>query len=130
MSPTPKTRAVVLQRDEFTCVRCGKAIDYPFGDYSIHHRRARGMGGSKRPETDLPANLVLLCGSGTTGCHHAVESDRLRATADGFLVSQWADPELIPVRTYRGKVLLSNDGMLVLTPDLAAVAAQDSEGEA
>jgi hypothetical protein len=116
MSVSAKVRQIVLDRDEYRCVRCGEYIG-PFGDYSIHHRRPRGMGGTKRPETDLPANLLTLCGSGTTGCHGLVESDRLLATARGFLVSQYADPELIPVHTFRGKALLSNDGMLAIVPD-------------
>ena len=116
MSITAKTRQIVLDRDEYRCQRCGEYVG-PFGEYSIHHRRPRGMGGTKRPETDLPGNLVVLCGSGTTGCHGQVEADRLRATAAGFLVSQHADPELIPVHTFRGKVLLSNDGMLALIAD-------------
>jgi len=32
------------------------------------------------------ANGVVLCGSGTSGCHGAVESDRDAAYAAGFLV--------------------------------------------
>lgn len=111
--PTVKVRAQVLDRDEFTCQRCGEYVG-PFGDFSIHHRRPRGMGGTKRPESNLPANLLTLCGTGTTGCHGWVESHRTSAVADGLLVSQHADPEQIPVHTYRGKVLLSNDGMLAI----------------
>jgi hypothetical protein len=117
--PTTRVRQIVLDRDEFMCVRCGTYVG-PFGDYSIHHRRPRGMGGTKRADTNLPANLITLCGTGTTGCHGKVESDRLRATADGFLVSQHGDPEVIPVKTWRGKALLSNDGMLALSPSEAS----------
>lgn len=114
MSVSLKTRAVVLDRDEYRCCACGKYVG-PFGEYSIHHRRPRAMGGSKRPETDLPGNLIVLCGSGVTGCHGEVERHRVRALADGLLVSQAVnDPSLIPVRTWRGEALLDNDGLLVL----------------
>ena len=125
MKPTEKVRSQVLDRDEFCCVRCGAYVG-PFGDYSIHHRRPRGMGGTKRPESNLPANLLTLCGSGTTGCHGEVESNRTAAVADGFLVSQHADPEVIPVHTWRGKVLLSNDGMLAIV----GPSRHDSDGAA
>lgn len=116
MTVTARIRSQVLDRDEFMCVRCGTYVG-PFGDYSIHHRRPRGMGGTKRPETDLPANLLTLCGSGTTGCHGQVESDRLEAISDGYLVGQTIDPATIPVRTHRGMAYLDNDGMLTLTAD-------------
>jgi hypothetical protein len=126
MNPTTTTRATVLDRDEYRCVRCGCYVG--FGEFSVHHRRPRGMGGTKRPESNLPANLLTLCGTGTTGCHGWVESHRTSATADGLLISQHADPELIPVHTYRGKVLLSNDGMLtIVSPSRHAVHAQDEE---
>lgn len=47
-----------LSGDE--CVACGR----PPG--SVHHVIPRGEGGD-----DVAANLVLLCGTGTTGCHGA-----------------------------------------------------------
>lgn len=34
---------------------------------SLHHI-------SKHPRDDVEANLVMLCGSGTTGCHGLVEA--------------------------------------------------------
>lgn len=36
---------------------------------SLHHVVRRGRGGD-----DVRANLVMLCGSGTTGCHGRVEA--------------------------------------------------------
>lgn len=108
MSITPQVRETVLARDNLACARCGCSI-YLHG-YSIHHRRPRGMGGSKRPETDLPANLLTLCGSGTTGCHGWVERNRGDALSAGFLLRQNQDPEEVPVQTIRGRVLLTNDG--------------------
>lgn len=44
------------------CVICGEI------EISIHHVLPRGQGGD-----DVWENLVALCGSGTHGCHGAVE---------------------------------------------------------
>lgn len=84
-----KLRDDVLERDEFTCMRCGTAVTPPF--YSLQHRRPAGMGGSKLVHT--MANLVTLCGSGTTLCHGEVESDRITARAEGWLVPNGVTPE-------------------------------------
>jgi hypothetical protein len=42
---------------------------------SIHHRKARNMGGTHDPACNSLANLVLICGSGTTGCHGRIEGN-------------------------------------------------------
>ena len=55
------------------------------------------MGGSRLPSTDSAANLVVLCGSGTSGCHGWVESHRTEALGLGWLIRQGQDPEAIPV---------------------------------
>lgn len=44
------------------CAICGNT-----GVLSLHHI-------SNKPRDDLEGNLVMLCGSGTTGCHGLVES--------------------------------------------------------
>lgn len=106
---TEAVRTTVLERDLYRCVSCGTYVG-PFGDFSIHHRRPRGMGGTKRPESNLPGNLLLLCGSGTTGCHGWVESHRAEARDKGFLVWQSQDPETVPVETYCGSYYFRNDG--------------------
>ena len=63
----------------------------------IHHRRPRGMGGSKRESTSATANGLVLCGSGTQGCHGWVESNRKVAIEQGFIVPQHRDPSEVPV---------------------------------
>lgn len=78
---TGPSRAVVemvLARSGGMCERC-----YGTGE-QIHHRRPRGMGGTHRVETNMPANLVHLCHS----CHGWVESHRTQALADGWLIRQ------------------------------------------
>lgn len=108
MSVTAKVRETVLTRDGLACVRCGCSI-YLHG-YSLHHRRPRGMGGSRRPDTDQPANLLTLCGSGTTGCHGWTEREREKARDAGFLLRQNQTPSGVPVQTIRGPLLLDNHG--------------------
>lgn len=114
-------RMLVLERDQHRCVRCGE-YGTPFGDYSLHHRRPRGMGGSKRPDTNLPANIVTLCGSGVTGCHGHIESHREEAREMGLLLHQGQHPDTEAVLTHRGWLLLDNDG------DFARLTTDGGEG--
>lgn len=86
-------REAVLERDNHACTRCGVAVRRPY--YSLHHRRPRGMGGSRLLHT--MANLVTLCGSGVDGCHGAIERDRPGSRATGWLVPNGAAPEGWPV---------------------------------
>lgn len=86
-------REAVLERDGYACTRCGVAIQRPF--YSLQHRDPRGAGGSRLRHT--MANLVTLCGSGTTRCHGHVESQRTESYALGWLVPNGAVPEEWPV---------------------------------
>ena len=94
------TVALIVERDRGACVRCGRTVDLSARGigWSIHHRRPRGMGGSRNPVVSAPANGLLLCGSGTTGCHGAVEADRDAGRQQGFLVPQWRDPVDVPVQ--------------------------------
>lgn len=108
---------MVYGRAQETCERCGQA---GASTYSVHHRRPRGMGGTKRLETDAATNLVLLCGSGTTGCHGWVESHRWDAVLDGLIVPQHADPATTPVLLLRGWTMLTEDGCYIDTTDGAS----------
>lgn len=105
--PSAKVRQAVLERDGFRCVSCGKSVHG--SSFSIHHRIARKMGGTRRPWINMPGNLITLCGSGTTGCHHWVESHRVQARAWGYLCYDTADPALVAVYTADGYVLFDND---------------------
>jgi hypothetical protein len=92
-------RRLAMARAAGKCERCGRAI-VP-GYRSLHHRRPRGMGGSRDPLTDHPANFVDLCGSGTTDCHGDLESFRLLAKRFGWILPQGSDPRTCPVRIFR-----------------------------
>jgi hypothetical protein len=61
------------------------------------------MGGSKRPELNQPANLLVLCGSGTTGCHGRIESDRSDAIEAGIILYSQDVPEQRPFQDNLGQ---------------------------
>lgn len=88
-SPTPVTVALVIRRDLGRCARCGRLVIHGVRgiDWSVHHRRPRGSGGTSLTWVNLAGNLVLLCGSGVTLCHGWVESHRDIARRHGFLVA-------------------------------------------
>lgn len=89
----PKSiRDDVLDRDERLCQRCGLALEGQ--RYSLHHRRRRQVGGHTM------ANLVSLCGSGTTGCHGQIGSYRINAVRDGWIVPDGATPEQWPAKRF------------------------------
>lgn len=98
MSRIPEgVRATVLRRSGGCCERCGRSVvNVPA---SVHHRRPRGMGGAKTADVHGVANLVLLCGLGTTGCHGEIESHREQAIEHGWLVPRRdpRDPADVPV---------------------------------
>ena len=88
-------RLRIIERAFFECENCG-TNNFDFG-ISIHHRKPRGMGGTKKTEINDPSNLLLLCGSGTTGCHGWIESHRTESYEKGLLVKQNDNPEDVPV---------------------------------
>lgn len=113
-----KAVASLLRRADGHCERCGVGVADPeaaeFDDrgvvWSVQHRKPAGMGGTNEELFNSPANLALLCGSGTTGCHGEVESHRTQAREDGWLVWQSWDPAQAPMRVFgRGLVLLTDD---------------------
>ncbi len=89
--PDRATRALVLRRDAWSCVRCGMPVTGR--RYSLQHRKRRSQGG-----TNDPRNLITVCGDGTTGCHERIDSRRDPADeAAGYTVRSWDDPALVPV---------------------------------
>lgn len=59
------------------------------------------MGGSVRPDTNTASNLLLLDGSGTTGCHGRVEAAPELARHYGYRLFQTETPSQAPVWTAR-----------------------------
>lgn len=111
--PDAATVALVLERDGNNCRWCGFGVAGERGrDWSIQHRRPRRMGGDPRPDTNSPANLVLVHGSGTTGCHGHIETHRAEAQHHGWLLPSHDTPTLVPLLIDGGSrwVYLTDDG--------------------
>ena len=132
MSVSKRTRLLVLTRDGWLCQVCGRnlAAAYLRGDYSLQHRRNRGMGGSKRADTNGPANLLTTCGSATSpgGCHAWIEANPVWAAEHGYRISQSQTPAEVPVFTiHRGWVLLDDHGGYAPTETCPACARGDCQ---
>ncbi len=120
--PTPEQRAVVLDRSMGFCEICGDQLYvWPRGwtdVHSFHHRQPRQMGGTTRADINSPANLLLLCGTGITGCHGHIEANRTDAYRNGWLVRASADPATVPVLLEgNDRYLLADDGTRTLLTD-------------
>lgn len=97
----PIVRTLVYERCAGRCEIC----DEWASDLELHHRRARGMGSTRRPETNMASNCLALCRM----CHHGrVESYRAQAFDNGWLVRQSHQPLDVPVLR-RGQWVLLDD---------------------
>lgn len=106
MSHIPKrVRDAVVDREDRCCARCGQWAE----GGSLHHRRLKSAGGKNTIQ-----NLILLCGSGTTGCHGWAHHERLDALAVGLIVRGFHNPAERPVKVYgHGWVYLHPSGVYV-----------------
>lgn len=110
--PDRTTRELVLERDDYRCVGCG-ALIIGGGPYSLQHRVARGMGGTRNPRANSPVNLITLCGSATSadGCHLFCEQRNPELRDMGLWLPSWEDPADVPVHhSTHGLVYLTDDG--------------------
>lgn len=116
--PSPDTVTAICERSAYSCEICGSAVGDRRGvDFSIHHRRPRQMGGTRWHGASLPSNLLLACGSGTTGCHGVLESHRAGAVAAGWLVLSRTDPATVACLITRNRWLyLADDASYSLHP--------------
>ena len=98
-----EARKDALLRDEHRCLVCGQD-----GALDVHHRRARGSGGTSNPLISFGlANLMSLC----RACHHSITTNPLIAQGQGWSVPSHADPLRTPVWLARhGWVLLNDNG--------------------
>lgn len=106
--PAADVVEAVCERAGYSCEICTEQVGDRRGvDHHIHHRRPRGAGGSRRADTNLPSNLLLLC----PPCHREVESHRGPAQSMGWLVVQSVDPATIAVLVQRDRwAYLTDDG--------------------
>jgi 5-methylcytosine-specific restriction protein A len=102
MKFSPEVKKAIIKRSNDRCEVCGSVANYN----QIHHRRPRGMGGSKDPLCGSAANGIFVHPS----CHAMIESNREQAYKKGWLVHQGHDPAYVPIKKYSGWVLLNHDG--------------------
>lgn len=111
---------MVLDRAGGCCELCGRLLHDGYAwvqPHSDHHRQPRGQGGTSDPAVNSPTNRLLLCGTGTTGCHGVVERNRRAAYDAGLLVAHGIhDPGRVPVELAQGRVWLTADGRYSDTP--------------
>lgn len=96
---TRQTRDIVAERSGGLCEVCRveRATQ-------MHHRRPRGMGGSRLSKTHQPSMLLHV----GDGCHAWIERNRQVSLAEGWLLRQSESDR--PVRTWMGFVVLDDDG--------------------
>lgn len=112
--PTSAVVNAILERAQYSCEACSVPLGAWRGvDWSVQHRRPRQMGGTRWTGSNLPSNLMILCGSATTpgSCHEFAESRRSAAVASGWLVLSRTDPAAVPCLVQRGSrwVYLGDD---------------------
>ena len=86
-----EVRKAILARSEGYCEVLAPGCGLTATD--IHHRRARGMGGTKRPETNYASNGLNCC----RPCHIRCEAMKNWARENGFVLWQSDDPSTVPV---------------------------------
>lgn len=103
-TPIPQvSRERVRARAKGLCERCGSLGAH------WHHRRSRSV---RDALTHSPVNGVLLC----TLCHAAVHANPREAIEQGFIVSRYQDPRLVPVERWDGTTIyLNEDGTVAFS---------------
>lgn len=102
--PSSDVVTAILERAGFSCEVCAVMLGDRRGeDWSVQHRRPRAMGGTRWRGINLPSNLMILCGSATTGCHGFTESNRAAGVSAGWLVLSRTDPLSVPVLITRDR---------------------------
>lgn len=82
-------RGQLLLRSGARCETCGGVLG-SLG-WSAHHRDARGSGGTRRAGINALSNLLVACGSGSTGCHGWVHAHPTEATRLGWMLPTATD---------------------------------------
>ena len=90
--PTSEVRALVLERDEYTC-QCGCRQSIIGQRHSLGHRLRASQGGRA-----VPSNLLTFLGWGGEACHGRIDQRRdPRDEANGMTVRSGQDPARVPV---------------------------------
>lgn len=121
MEFTEKTRRLIRERAKDRCELCGVSAQQ---GSQIHHRRPRGMGGTKNPESRSAANGLLV----HFRCHQRIELNRADAIKNGWLVLQSGDLTQ-PVRLHHGWVVLLPDGTYGALDEKCQSPQRDEESQ-
>lgn len=115
----PEVRDLIIARAHGMCEIAAPGCTQ-FGE-QIHHRRPRGIGGTRRTDTNRAANGLMACAA----CHSHIESRRAEAIAAGWLVRQHEHPRAIPVkwRKRRFRFLDDHGGFMPPTTESAGESA-------
>ena len=128
--PSSAVVDLCLERAQYSCeIHGGMVGDRRGLDWSLHHRLPRRMGGTRAGWINLPSNLLVVCGSGTSGCHGLIERYRLASRAAGWLLRSGLLPGQERVRVFDPEkhpngsrwVLLDDEGGYVDVPAPAGV---------
>lgn len=85
--PTPNWKALRDLLYRRACGRCEvSGVRLDFDTFDLHHRRNKGMGGTSRPDTDLPGNLLALDPIVHNGGPGSVHAHRIISEGYGWLV--------------------------------------------
>ena len=108
--PTARAKNLVARRQEYRCMICGLYLLTSATPHSFHHRLMRSQGHGYAG-LHQPGNLILLCGTGTTGCHGYVHAHPAESYDNGWLVHIDGNPLTQPVRDkFHGRILLDDTG--------------------
>lgn len=120
--PSSDVVTAVLERAGYSCEACSSPLGDRRGvDWSVQHRIPRGMGGTRWAGVNRPSNLMILCGSATTGCHGFAESHRGPAVAAGWLIQSRTDPRTVAILITRDRwCYLGDDGEYHDNPPVAS----------
>ena len=106
MTIDAKIVALVVESAQGYCEVCGRP-EQP--TMALHHRKLKSRGGK-----DSASNLMRVhhsCHNMSTGSIHA---NPTWAEDKGFMVASWQEPDVAPLHTPNGGiVLLQNDGTII-----------------
>jgi 5-methylcytosine-specific restriction protein A len=101
----PEVKATIRSRAQNLCEICGQHTS----DLTAHHRRLKGMGGTRRPESQAVSAGIWVFALD----HHRIHAHPQHSYEMGWLVKQSADPALIAVLRRERWVLLQDDGSFI-----------------
>ena len=107
-------RDVLMERANNGCEVCWGSLE----TMSVHHRRPRQMGGTKVGWINTSPNLLVICGTGNSGCHGLIESYRKSSYEHGWLLHPGWSPEETPFADLHANwwLLMGNDKYPITTP--------------